>query len=227
MTDGNNEQPKQRPPRVPRRHHTEAETDRQTLGEDRDTQGDDDEWEREQLSHEDFTDRRDETEEPPFVEHREPVGYKKPPKKNQFKPGQSGNPKGHRKAPVPVGLARAMAESLNKSEMVSRGGRRVRMSRTEILAERAVAAAMTGPVKDMKIVIEMLQRVGAYAVEEELKRIRDADEVRTNALLWTPEMEKRFQEIEADFFENVEPKPEPDDTRSAEERQAAERRRRA
>lgn len=75
------------------------------------------------------------------------VGYGKPPKQHQFKPGQSGNPNGSRgrkRQPAPTSLQAIMKEALLKKQVVIHNGRRRRMSRFEIIAENLSRDAMQG-----------------------------------------------------------------------------------
>jgi len=50
------------------------------------------------------------------------VGFKKPPKHAQFKPGQSGNPRDHQK-PRPETLSEAVAHELHKLHTLKGSGR--------------------------------------------------------------------------------------------------------
>ena len=55
------------------------------------------------------------------------VGYKNPPKSTQFKKGQSGNPAGRKKKPVPKSLLEAMllelSDTITIKENAARSGR--------------------------------------------------------------------------------------------------------
>ena len=191
--------------------------DRPPSDDGRDARVNDDEWEQGQLSRDDFADGRDVDEAASIAAHRDPVGYKRPPKRTQFKPGQSGNPTGRRKAPLPVGLAQAMAQNLNKTERIRRNGRTEILTRAEIIAERFVGAGLTGSVKEMKMILETFERVGAHSVGDELRQIREAEAERSKGRGWTSDMEKRFRAIEAEYFENLGDETEPDEVRPDEE----------
>jgi Family of unknown function (DUF5681) len=70
------------------------------------------------------------------------VGYAKPPKSGQFKPGTSGNPKGRPKGAknFKTLLNRALSEQVEVNE----GGRRKRVSKRELMAIAFVNRAIKG-----------------------------------------------------------------------------------
>lgn len=70
------------------------------------------------------------------------VGYAKPPKHSQFKPGQSGNPKGGKK-PV-LGIDELVDAELDKQTAVKVGGEVVKLAKRQALAKRIVADALAG-----------------------------------------------------------------------------------
>ena len=73
------------------------------------------------------------------------VGYGKPPKSGQFKPGKSGNskgrPKGSRK------LATDLATELNEQITVREDGRSRRVSKQRALIKSLMAKALQGDVR--------------------------------------------------------------------------------
>ena len=70
------------------------------------------------------------------------VGYKNPPEHSQFKPGQSGNPRGRPKGSR--NTATMLNEILREKVTVNQGGRRVRMSRLEVMIRTSVRKAVQG-----------------------------------------------------------------------------------
>lgn len=201
--------------RKPRTGRTDANRREQAAIDSRTEPDDDDEFERGMFCDKDLV-------QPDPMQHSfasdEPeyeVGYRRPPREHRFQPGQSGNPSGRQRPPCPAGLGQAIFESANRIERVSRGGRTVKMTRFEIMAERLITQALTGNLKDLITVLNTLQRLGIYVVEEELQRLQLAEQERQSETGWTAEMEERFQEIEAEFFEDPVPRPKGNGKKSA------------
>ncbi len=84
------------------------------------------------------------------------VGNKKPPKQFQFKPGQSGNPKGRPKGSTSF-EARVQKE-LSKLVTVNKNGRSVKMSKLDVGVTRLVDRFMTGDLKSTAIIIGLGKR---------------------------------------------------------------------
>jgi uncharacterized protein DUF5681 len=88
--------------------------------------------------------------------HDDSVGYKKPPKSHQFRPGQSGNPNGRPKG------ARNFKSDLRDelSEMTSfrECGHEVSISKQRALIKRLVASAIEGDARSIATLMSFCAR---------------------------------------------------------------------
>ena len=94
------------------------------------------------------------------------VGYKKPPAKNRFQPGKSGNPSGRRakhKGPDEYLLA-----MMTKHIAVSENGVSKKMTRTEALMRRIFSAAMKGDSRAFETIIKIMAKRAAEEKAQEV-----------------------------------------------------------
>jgi len=96
------------------------------------------------------------------------VGYGKPPKATQFKPGQSGNPKGRPKAKQPI--ADVFLEEVGRMVKVKAGDHAEWVSKERGLVRNLTNMAMSGNMAAARIVIGMIASadVSGASTEEEL-----------------------------------------------------------
>jgi hypothetical protein len=78
-------------------------------------------------------------------EPKNPVGYCKPPVSGQFKPGQSGNPKGRPKGSK--SLEKKIAEVLNRKITVREGDKKKRVTLFDALCRRIFNDGLKGNAK--------------------------------------------------------------------------------
>jgi hypothetical protein len=79
------------------------------------------------------------------------VGFGKPPRSTQFKPGQSGNPAGR-----PLGaknFANAIEQELDTRVTVTENGRRKQISMRQVIAKRLVNKAASGDLKAIPLLL--------------------------------------------------------------------------
>ena len=77
------------------------------------------------------------------------VGYRKPPKRTQFRKGVSGNPAGR-----PAGrrnLATVLEETLNESVVVTEGGEKRTVTKMEAAVKRMVRKATSGNIHAFRV----------------------------------------------------------------------------
>jgi hypothetical protein len=110
------------------------------------------------------------------------VGYKKPPRHTQFRPGQSGNPKGRpRKSAT---LDEILAKELLASICFAQGGRRRRTSVLGALIKLFIHAGLKG---DLKAGALLLNRFGSLK-QTELDNLAELlQQFRTRNAQLTPE----------------------------------------
>lgn len=95
------------------------------------------------------------------------VGYGRPPKHTQFKPGQSGNAKGRpRKSKE---LHKLIQAELDTTIPVNEAGREKRITKREALVKQLVNLAIKGNAKPLQLVLAHLEKhreVEAFASTE-------------------------------------------------------------
>jgi hypothetical protein len=85
------------------------------------------------------------------------VGYRKPPKSGQFKPGKSGNRKGRPKGSLK--LATDLAAELNEQITVREDGRARCVSKQRALIKSLMAKALQGDVRANAAILALYARV--------------------------------------------------------------------
>jgi hypothetical protein len=102
------------------------------------------------------------------------VGYKRPPKANQFRPGQSGNPNGR-----PKGVRNFktdLRDELSESISFHEAGREVTISKQRALIKQLVASALGGDARAINTLLSLCAR--AFDNEDaEQQQSPDDDEI--------------------------------------------------
>jgi hypothetical protein len=102
------------------------------------------------------------------------VGYRKPPKQNQFKKGKSGNPKGRPRGSL--NLATDLAIELGEQITVREDGRSRRISKQRALIKSLMAKALQGDVRAIAAILGLYGRI-IPDVPEDQNDVVDADEI--------------------------------------------------
>lgn len=87
------------------------------------------------------------------------VGYRKPPKANQFQPGQSGNPNGRPKGRR--SLDEILLEEIARVVKVKVGDNVVKIDKERALLRKLVDLALQGDVKAARLVLDLRARAQA------------------------------------------------------------------
>jgi len=98
------------------------------------------------------------------VAHYE-VGYKRPPKETQFKPGQSGNPNGRPKGAR--NLKTDLADELQERIVLREGGERRTVSKQRAMLKRLMERALNGDTRAASLIINMAARFLDQTEDEE------------------------------------------------------------
>ena len=87
------------------------------------------------------------------------VGYKRPPRHTQLRPGQSGNPSGRPKGTQ--NLATDLGEELAERIPIREGKRRLVVSKQRAMLKALVAKALEGDTRATSIVLRLVEQVVA------------------------------------------------------------------
>ena len=91
------------------------------------------------------------------------VGYKRPPREHQFKPGQSGNPKGRPKKNK--SLAEDIKDEMNELIQIQEQGKLKKITKQTALAKRVIADALSGKAYAIKLLFSFTSSKG-YEVKD-------------------------------------------------------------
>lgn len=83
-----------------------------------------------------------------------PVGYKKPPRDTQFKPGQSGNKKGRPKGVK--NLSTDLQEELEQFVVVHEGDKTLKVTKQRAMLKSLFANAMKGEIRAASALINLI-----------------------------------------------------------------------
>jgi hypothetical protein len=98
-------------------------------------------------------------------EQADSVGYKRPPREHQFRPGQSGNPSGRPKGAR--NFRSELREELSEVVTVHDGDRDIQISKQRALIKSVVAAAIDGNQRAAASVLAMCMRMLADAEDDD------------------------------------------------------------
>jgi hypothetical protein len=103
------------------------------------------------------------------------VGYGRPPKETQFKPGTSGNAKGRPKGTRPIGAI--LQDIIQQKISVTEGGKTRRITTLEVMFRRLANDAMRSDQKAIKLLLSLADRyAGSPETVLQLREMLNEDE---------------------------------------------------
>jgi hypothetical protein len=84
------------------------------------------------------------------------VGYGRPPKHSQFKPGRSGNPKG--RPPKSKNVDTLIKSELDATVTIKEGGRELRITKREAIVKQFVNSALKGDPRKLLLMLKYLEK---------------------------------------------------------------------
>jgi hypothetical protein len=113
------------------------------------------------------------------------VGPGRPPKEHQFKPGQSGNPKGAERKPKPMApdLKAALERALNESIKLKQGERERTMTMAEAGIKQLVAQFVKGNHQARRDVIGLAKELGVDLMAGQQQALQEAVAANHEAIL--------------------------------------------
>ena len=102
------------------------------------------------------------------------IGYRRPPKRTQFRKGQSGNPKGRMRGRR--NLKTVLAEQLGRTLKANLDGRPRKITQVEAIVLSMVTSAIKGDARARDAVLRMIQVLGLHDQQEHEARPVSADE---------------------------------------------------
>ena len=101
---------------------------------------------------------------PPPPDEDEPVGYKRPPKRHQFPPGRSGNPRGRPRGAK--GLKQIFASEFSQRMKIMEGDKPLKVSKLQLIVNRELEKAMAGNQRAIEHVISLNIQMFGLGLDE-------------------------------------------------------------
>ena len=107
----------------------------------------------------------------------EKVGYKKPPKKSQFKKGKSGNPKGRPKKSDHLYFGDLCIDMMNEEITITENGVKRTITKKEAFLRAMLNHSLSGKSAQSKILVDILSNFVIPHEERKIERQNAQDEI--------------------------------------------------
>ena len=84
------------------------------------------------------------------------IGYKKPPKNGQFKPGKSGNPKGRIKGNR--NIKTDLKEELGRMVDITENGKKKKLSKQQVILKQLCAKSISGDIASARLLANFIMK---------------------------------------------------------------------
>lgn len=101
------------------------------------------------------------------------VGYGKPPKKNQFQPGQSGNPDGRKKGSK--SHQTRLQEMFDEPITLSINGQQKTMSKGEAITNVLMVKALKGDMGALRLAMKLMEEAAAHQAMQQRAEVDYSD----------------------------------------------------
>jgi hypothetical protein len=102
------------------------------------------------------------------------IGYRRPPKHTQFKPGQSGNPQGRK--PLFASFEADLLDELNAEISIREKGGELKISKQRAVINALVTAAISGNVRASSALLAIVARASPPRAEHDPESTAEADD---------------------------------------------------
>ena len=102
------------------------------------------------------------------------VGYGRPPVQHQFKPGQSGNPRGRPRGRL--GMVGLLKKALNERVTITEGGRKRTITMAEAAFKQTARKAVSGDMRATSLLWALIQFCESRSTDAVARYDTDADQ---------------------------------------------------
>ena len=103
-----------------------------------------------------------------------PVGYRRPPRASQFRPGQSGNPEGRPKGSK--NFSTAIQAELDSRIVATENGKRRKISKRTAVAKQLVNKAVSGELRAIPVLLNEMRQIEDQSAARSAEGVFDRPE---------------------------------------------------
>ena len=120
------------------------------------------------------------------------VGYRKPPVQSQFKPGQSGNPKGRRKGSL--NYEATLLRTLQETVIINENGKRKQVTKLEAALKQLLNKAASGDLRALTLLTSLVRPLEQQLTNEQRPNEELGRRMKQSCARYCSGMSRRTQE---------------------------------